>query len=110
MARDLNEVETGNSLLFAEDLQDKPELKLITSKVYDANEVKDRENTPWPKFGEWLYVQHGSVEKYAVAHAGLIEALQEHGVQSGDVFEITSYDRPGDEDHSPYEVEIETQT
>jgi len=108
MPEDLDDVQTGNSLLFAQDLEEQPELKLVSSSVYDADEVRDREGTPWPEFGVWLHVSDGETEKYCVAHAGLIEALQEHEIEAGDTFEITRYDRPGDEDHSPYKVEIET--
>ena len=108
MPEDLSEVQTGNSLLFAQDLEEKPELKLESTSVYDANEVRNREDTPWPEFGNWLFVSDGEAEKYCVAHAGLIEALQEHEIEAGDTFEITRYDRPGDEDHSPYRIEIET--
>jgi len=108
MPRDLDDVQTGNRLIFAEDLQEQPELKLISTSVYDADEVRDREDKPWPEFGDWLHVTDGETEMYCVAHAGLIEALQEHDISPGDTFEITRYDRPGDEDHSPYEVEIST--
>jgi hypothetical protein len=110
MPRDLDDVQTGNRLLFAEDLKAQPELKLISISVFDASEVRDREDTPWPEFGDWLHVSDGYDEKYCVAHAGLIEALQEAEIEPGDTFEIVRFDRPGDEDHSPYEVEISTES
>lgn len=109
MPESLHDAETGSpNLYFADDLaENSPELKLLASELWSADEVQNELGTDWPKYGRWLPVQDGIEERsFAYAPSELIDELQDLDIETGDVFQVTRIERAGPEDHAPYEVNV----
>ena len=108
MPQDLNDSVSGSTeLVFPDGATG--QYRLEEHSVYSAEEVRQELGGDVPKYGSWRPVKETDTgtEAWLTAPSKLRAALVEDEIRTGELFEIVTMSKAGNEQSDPYRVDVQ---